>query len=500
MRKVASTLILTLLLLFNPGLVFHADAAPGEAKVDKQSAGLEARTDAGLDLPEPVDGRTLSFSEASVPHHAGVAGVTWPAGQTPDAVYVREILAGKPGPWTLLEADALDPTTGSTGTEAFVIAGAARVEAVTLASEPVDATLRVFASPPQPEVTVIGVAKAEAAEQYAWSNPQILSRSSWGANEALVRSPYTYAKVTGAMVHHTAGSNSYTSADVPSILRSIQAYHVTGRGWNDIAYNFLVDKFGRAWEGRGGGVDKAVQGGHAYGVTNARTTGVSLIGNYDTVAPTATMLDTAQRVIAWKFALHGVDAYGTTYGSGGQDGGSTFLNAISGHRDENATACPGQYVASQMGAIRSKVAAYIPQYKTGTAAPPVANAGADRTGVVGTAVTLDASASTAGSTFSWTKTAGPAATLSGATTAKATFTPTAAGTYTFQVKVTKSGLSAIDSVTVTVAAAGTVNLARSAGVVARASSEDASTSSTAAKAIDGVISGYPADDTREWTT
>jgi uncharacterized protein with LGFP repeats len=49
------------------------------------------------------------------------------------------------------------------------------------------------------------------------------------------------------------GSNSYTKAQSASIVRAIELYHVQGNGWNDIGYNFLVDKYGQVFEGRTAG-------------------------------------------------------------------------------------------------------------------------------------------------------------------------------------------------------------------------------------------------------
>src|SRR5207253_11451713 len=61
--------------------------------------------------------------------------------------------------------------------------------------------------------------------------------------------------------------------------------HVQGNGWNDIGYNFLVDKYGQIFEGRYGGMTRAVIGAHAMGF-NVGSVGVSVIGNYS--AATAT--------------------------------------------------------------------------------------------------------------------------------------------------------------------------------------------------------------------
>ena len=107
-------------------------------------------------------------------------------------------------------------------------------------------------------------------------------------------------------MHHTVNANDYTEAQVPGIIRSIYAYHVQSRGWSDIGYNFLVDRFGRIWEGRYGGVDKPVVGAHTLGY-NEYSFAMSAIGNFDVVQPPEAMLQAYGALFAWKLALHGVD-------------------------------------------------------------------------------------------------------------------------------------------------------------------------------------------------
>lgn len=185
------------------------------------------------------------------------------------------------------------------------------------------------------------------------SRPTIFSRAQWGADERMRdRSTLHYSEVHGGIVHHTVNTNDYTPNQVPAIIRGIYAFHTQSRGWSDVGYNFLVDRFGRIWEGRYGGVDRPVAGAHTLGY-NDDTFGMSAIGNYDITRPSAATVDAFARLFAWKLSLHGVVASSTS-----QRIRSRYLPAIQGHRDVGQTACPGRYLYAQIPTIRSLAASY----------------------------------------------------------------------------------------------------------------------------------------------
>jgi hypothetical protein len=193
-------------------------------------------------------------------------------------------------------------------------------------------------------------------------SPPLISRAAWGANEAIRRAAPSYARTLQfAVVHHTAGSNSYTAAQSAAIVRGIEVYHVKGNGWNDIGYNFLVDKYGQVFEGRYGGVDKNVIGAHAEGF-NTGSVGVALIGTYQTAAPTAAEKAALVNLLAWRLDIAHVDPLSTlTYASGGDPrfpaGTPVFLRAVSGHRDTGFTTCPGNLVYALLGTLARQAAA-----------------------------------------------------------------------------------------------------------------------------------------------
>ena len=178
--------------------------------------------------------------------------------------------------------------------------------------------------------------------------PQIFSRAQWGADESM-RDPGSlrYFEVHAGFVHHTVNANSYKKRDVPAILRGIYAYHTQSRGWSDVGYNFLVDRFGRIWEGRYGGVDRPVVGAHTLGY-NDDSFAMSAIGNFEEVQPSQAMVEAYGALFAWKLSLHGVKA-----GSKRQFVTSRTFAAINGHRDADSTACPGRYLYAKIPEIRT---------------------------------------------------------------------------------------------------------------------------------------------------
>ncbi len=187
-------------------------------------------------------------------------------------------------------------------------------------------------------------------------SPPLVARSGWGADERIVRSKPVYAqRLSFSVVHHTAGQNGYAASESAAIVRSIQLYHVKGNGWNDIGYNLLVDRFGKVFEGRGGGADRNVVGAHAEGF-NTGSVGVAVLGEYGAATLTRQAEDVLARVLAWRLDLAHVDPLGTlshlSSGNPRFPGGlPVFLRTVSGHRDTGFTSCPGDTLYARLGTI-----------------------------------------------------------------------------------------------------------------------------------------------------
>lgn len=198
-----------------------------------------------------------------------------------------------------------------------------------------------------------------AADSRIGPRPQIVTRRGWGADESLREPDYSYSRtVKSAFVHHSAETNDYGCGDVPAIIRGIYRYHVQSSHWRDIGYNFLVDKCGKIYEGRAGGVAKPVMGAHTLGF-NVDTMGIAVLGTYSQAVPSRAAKSALARLTAWKLGVHGVDAGGkVTLTSGGgtkhRKGARVSFHAVSGHRDGFTTECPGERLYRELPAVRSE--------------------------------------------------------------------------------------------------------------------------------------------------
>jgi len=202
--------------------------------------------------------------------------------------------------------------------------------------------------------------------------PAIITRAQWGADESKRTNLLGRINTVKSMViHHTAGSNDYTAAQAAAQVRGIYAYHGQTLGWGDIGYHFLVDKFGRVYEGRYGSINDTPKGAHAAG-NNTDTMGISAMGNYDVVAPPQVMVDAMAKVTGWKLAQFGVDPAGTVTQLVGGTSGSRYptrklvtLPVVNAHLDTYYTACPGRYLYPKMAEIRTKARAAARTYDAG---------------------------------------------------------------------------------------------------------------------------------------
>lgn len=227
---------------------------------------------------------------------------------------------------------------------------------------------------------------------------EVLPRSAWASGLSDPGPLPTEAPddVRVLIVHHSVSSNTYAEDAVVGLLRDFHALH-TGpdREWPDVAYNFFVDRFGRAWEGRSGSLDGPVIG-DATGGNQGFSQLVCLVGDFRHEPPSDAAQQTLVALLAHIAERDGVDpAPGATAsfvsrGSNRHPGGTTVSTpTIAGHRDMSVTACPGD-------AAYALVTGDLPARVAGTSATTSTTAPDPTTAT--TTTTAPSTSSTAGTT------------------------------------------------------------------------------------------------------
>jgi hypothetical protein len=338
------------------GIAAHVRAAP-----TLNEAATQSRSEASLQtigLGRALQARsTAAFS---------LVGATWddPRADLTDRVEIRTRSHGSWTAWQPLESDNPDPAPakGNRGSSDPVWVGPSDgIEARITGRAGLPAGLRLdLIDPGAPQLHLEEKAVTEGIPFRPV--PAVATRAYWGASDSLIRNATEYTSdVRTFFVHHTAGTNNYSCSDSPAIIRSIQAYHVKSKHWNDIGYNFLVDKCGTLFEGRRGGIARPVLGAHTMGF-NSHSAAVAVIGNYTSTAASSLVKTRIAQIAAYKLGAYSLDPGGrAAMVSGGSDryakGTVAILNRISGHRDTGQTECPGDTLYDQLPSIRAIAAA-----------------------------------------------------------------------------------------------------------------------------------------------
>jgi len=299
-----------------------------------------------VDGPDPVVGGEGTIT-ADGPATFSAPPVSTGAGTTEVAI---RVLSGEPtgvsvealrsrydrddDPTTATLASLLDATPGSDGQlpASLVVPGAAPAELASVSS-PASATL---------------------ANTNPISQIGVIRRSTWGAQPWASWNPGCTPRPLAAsggvqiiVVHHTASNNVYSRGEAVNQVRSYQYWHQGNNRWCDIGYNFLVDRFGRLYEGREGSMNAAIIGAHAAGF-NTRSVGIAMMGQFHPGAlPTASsvsaeMLAGVQLMVSAVAQRWNINpAASTSYRPADPSLPLRSMPTLVGHRDVNATTCPG---------------------------------------------------------------------------------------------------------------------------------------------------------------
>ncbi|WP_435837557.1 N-acetylmuramoyl-L-alanine amidase [Streptomyces chartreusis] len=327
------------------------EAVEPKPKSEAEAPKPESEAVVAKPKPEPEEGEQ-GGDDAAVD---GTAVTPLPAGLHLELVDPGDPAQSEPGP----RPGSLNPET--LGSAEALAASAANAELAPLGATEIPALERAETEREMLALRGSELTEEQRAKPYIGPRPRIVTRRGWGANESWRERQFAYTnKVKAAFVHHTASGGKYWCTQAPSLIRGIYRYHVLSMGWRDIGYNFLVDKCGNIYEGRAGGVTKAVLGAHTRGF-NSNSMGIAVLGSYGSTKPTVATVNAISRLTAWKLGLYGANPRGKTYLTSG--GGNLFrkgrnvrLNVISGHRDGFSTECPGRLLYAKLGTARASAA------------------------------------------------------------------------------------------------------------------------------------------------
>lgn len=192
----------------------------------------------------------------------------------------------------------------------------------------------------------------------------VIPRATWGGDLAPTRPIPGEPDVRYLLVHHSVDpGNDYGEAAVVGVLRGFVRFHTAQKGWPDLAYNFLVDRFGRVWEGRTGSLAGPVAG-DATGGNQGFDQLCCFIGNHQEGEPSRQAFQSMGNLLgalARRYAIPVGPSATVAFTSRGSNrypaGTEVTTSTVAGHRDMSRTQCPGDLVAARLPELRLLAAA-----------------------------------------------------------------------------------------------------------------------------------------------
>ncbi|WP_026119407.1 peptidoglycan recognition protein family protein [Nocardiopsis ganjiahuensis] len=190
---------------------------------------------------------------------------------------------------------------------------------------------------------VLGVSAAGPAS--ASATPKVYTRADWKARAPKGGIQVLATGPTHIVVHHTATGNvsDTSTSHAAALSRSIQSYHMDSNGWSDTGQQLTISRGGHIMEGRDRSLQAIRDGKHVLGAHtanhNSHTIGIENEGTYTSTTPPGALMSALVDTCSWLCLVYRLDPQ----------------EAIVGHRDYNATSCPGDKLYSMLPQLRDDV-------------------------------------------------------------------------------------------------------------------------------------------------
>jgi hypothetical protein len=178
----------------------------------------------------------------------------------------------------------------------------------------------------------------------AATRPQLFSCDDWSAQPPRQAIDILNQRPNKILIHHTAGPNSgdFSRDHAFALARSIQQSHFN-RGWRDSGHHFLISRGGYIMAGRHHSITALDNGGrHVIGAhcdgQNEVAVGIESEGTYISAAPTDALYNKLVNLCAYMCKQYGLTP-----------------SRIFGHRDFDATECPGDRLYAMLPRLRDDV-------------------------------------------------------------------------------------------------------------------------------------------------